>query len=52
MKNVNDQILMDYLLENYNRTKAKNMLKYKEVKVNGKVITQYVQLKNPSVQPI
>lgn len=41
MKNVNDQILMDYLLENYNRTKAKNMLKYKEVKVNGKVITQY-----------
>ena len=41
MKIVNDQILMDYLLENYNRTKAKNMLKYKEVKVNGKVITQY-----------
>lgn len=41
MKIVKEQVLMDYLLQNYNRTKAKNLLKYKEVQVNGKIITQY-----------
>ncbi|HBG85197.1 MAG TPA: RluA family pseudouridine synthase, partial [Erysipelotrichaceae bacterium] len=41
MKIVKEMILMDYLLQNYNRTKAKNLLKYKEVQVNGKIITQY-----------
>lgn len=42
-----DILLMEFLLNYYNKKNVKNLLKYKLVKVNGKVVSQFnYQLKN------
>lgn len=36
-----DILLMDFLLDFYNKKNVKNLLKYKQVKVNGEIISQF-----------
>lgn len=36
-----DILLIEFLLNHYNRKSAKNLLKYKQVKVNGIVTSQF-----------
>ena len=50
---VNEEIsLIDFLLQTYNKKKAKNLLKYQQVQVNQQTISQFNYLLKPGDEVI